>query len=207
MLLLLIELLKEITYDKNNLTTRFNKPFINLCVIIIKSKDMKRILSILIVGLFLISGSGTALADHHRHYKFGSGYTEYRHSKHHDDDDDYKKHFKKQREKEKKYYKKQREREKKYYKKVYGHKHRHYDHDKQLRKMIRYAARGGRDVHVWRVSDDTYVVKYYRGGHYYTQRLYPYTGRYGSRGIINVNWSPESYWTLLPSININIPIN
>lgn len=170
---------------------------------------MKRIFSILIIGLFLISGSGTAFADHH-HYKFGRSISEYRHSKHHDDDDDdYKKHYKKHREKEKKYYKKLREREKKYYKKVYGHKHKHhgYDHDKQLRKMIRYAARGGRDVHVWRVSDDTYVVKYYRGGHYYTQRLYPYTGRYGSRGIINVNWSPESYWTLLPSININIPVN
>ena len=52
--------------------------------------------------------------------------------------------------------------------------------------MVAYAARGGRDVKVWRVSDDTYVVKYLcRGGRHYTQRLYPYSGRYGSRGVVN----------------------
>ena len=69
---------------------------------------------------------------------------------HYDDDDDYYKHLK-SRKAEKKYWKERRKIE---------HKYHHKDYDRQLRKMVAYAARGGRDVKVWRVSDDTYVVKY-----------------------------------------------
>ncbi len=153
---------------------------------------MRRIITSFILSLFIISGTGVAFADkHHKHHDRDR--YEYRH-KH---DDDYYKHMKKAHKAEKKYWKERRKIDRKYYK----------DYDRQLRKMVAYAARGGRDVRVWRVSDDTYLVKYYKGGRYYTQRLYPYSGRYGSRGVVNINWNPLSSWTLLPSININIPLD
>lgn len=79
--------------------------------------------------------------------------------------------------------------------------------DKQLRRMVAHAARGARDVRVWQIDRDTYIVRYLLGGRYYTQRLYPYTGRYGSRGVVSINWNPLSSWTLLPSINISLPID
>lgn len=163
---------------------------------------MRQLITTLILSLFIISGSGVAFADKHKHHDRDR--YEYRHDRRpgfgsHGKDyyKDREKHYKKARKDEKKYWKERKKAEHRYYK----------DHDRQLRKMIAYAARGGRDVRVWRVSDDTYLVKYYRGGHYYTQRLYPYSGRYGSRGVVNVNWNPLASWTLLPSININIPID
>lgn len=157
---------------------------------------MRRIITSLILSLFILSGTGVAFADKHKHHdKDRYGYRhDHRSYKH---DDDHYKHMKKARKAEEKYWKERRKMDRKYYR----------DHDHQLRKMVAYAARGGRDVRVWRISDDTYLVKYYRGGHYYTQRLYPYSGRYGSRGIVNVNWNPLSSWTLLPSINISIPFD
>ncbi len=163
---------------------------------------MRRIITSLILSLFILSGTGIAFADKHKHHDRDR--YEYSHDRRHsykhykyDDDDDYYKHMKKARKAEKKYWKERRKMEHRYYR----------DYDHQLRKMVAYAARGGRDVRVWRISDDTYLVKYYRGGRYYTQRLYPYSGRYGSRGIVNVNWNPLSSWTLLPSINISIPFD
>ncbi len=164
---------------------------------------MRRIITSLILSLFILSGTGVAFADKHKHhdrdrYEYRHDRRpSYKHHKHHDDDDDYYKHMKKARKAEKKYWKERRKMESKYYR----------DYDHALRKMVAHAARGGRDVRVWRISDDTYLVKYYRGGRYYTQRLYPYSGRYGSRGIVNVNWNPLSSWTLLPSINISIPFD
>lgn len=165
---------------------------------------MKRIFTALILSLFIMSGTGVAYADKHKHHdkdRYEHRHDrrpDYHHGKH---DKDYfkdrEKYYKKARKAEKKYWKERRKAEKHYYK----------DYDHRLRKMVAYAARGGRDVRVWRVNDDTYVVKYYRGGHYYTQHLYPYSGRYGSRGVVNVNWNPLSSWTLLPSININIPFD
>ncbi len=168
-------------------------------------KAMRRIITTIILSLFLMSGTCVAFADkHHKHhdkdryeYRYDRKHSSKHHKHHYDDDDDYYKHLKKARKAEKKYWKERRKIEHKYHK----------DYDRQLRKMVAYAARGGRDVRVWRVSDDTYVVKYLRGGRYYTQRLYPYSGRYGSRGVVNVNWNPLSSWTLLPSININIPLD
>lgn len=163
---------------------------------------MRRIITSLILSLFILSGTGVAFADKHKHHDRDR--YEYSHDRRHsykhykyDDDDDYYKHMKKARKAEKKYWKERRKMEHRYYR----------DYDHQLRKMVAYAARGGRDVRVWRISDDTYLVKYYRGGRYYTQRLYPYSGRYGSRGIVNVNWNPLASWTLLPSINISIPFD
>lgn len=43
----------------------------------------------------------------------------------------------------------------------------------RLGHMVRYATRGCHDVGVWQISHDTYIVKYRRGNHYYTQYLYP----------------------------------
>ena len=70
--------------------------------------------------------------------------------------------------------------------------------------MVSHATRGCRDVAVWQVDHDTYVVKYRRGKKYYTQYLYPYAGRYGDRSLISVNWQPLSPWTLIPPIQLNI---
>ncbi len=74
----------------------------------------------------------------------------------------------------------------------------------RLGHMVRYATRGCHDVGVWQISHDTYIVKYRRGNHYYTQYLYPYADRYGARNVISVNWAPQSPWTLIPPIQLNI---
>lgn len=80
------------------------------------------------------------------------------------------------------------------------------ERDPKFHKMIAKAAYGGTDVKVWRVSYDTYIVKYRKGRKWYTRRFYPYANRYDAPGVININWNPLSAWTLLPSVNINIPI-
>lgn len=74
----------------------------------------------------------------------------------------------------------------------------------RLSHMVRYATRGCRDVAVWQIDYDTYIVKYRRGNRYYTQYLYPYADRYGDRSLITVNWEPLSPWTLIPPIQLNI---
>ncbi len=74
-------------------------------------------------------------------------------------------------------------------------KHDRWCHDR-LKDMVSHATRGCHSVNVWRISDDTFVVKYNRGGKWYMQRLYPGNGRYGSpiRIIIDRNgeWYPYS---------------
>lgn len=74
----------------------------------------------------------------------------------------------------------------------------------RLPDMVRYATRGCHDVAVWQVSPDTYLVKYRRGRRWYTQYVYPYAERYGSPTLISVNWQPQSLWTLIPPIQLNI---
>ncbi len=74
----------------------------------------------------------------------------------------------------------------------------------RLPHMVRYATRGCHDVAVWQVSPDTYLVKYRRGGRWYTQYVYPYAERYGAPTLISVNWQPLSPWTLIPSVQLNI---
>ena len=74
----------------------------------------------------------------------------------------------------------------------------------RLSHMVRYATRGCRDVAVWQINPDTYIVKYRRGNRYYTQYLYPYDDIYGDRSLITVNWQPLSPWTLVPPIQLNI---
>lgn len=74
----------------------------------------------------------------------------------------------------------------------------------RLSSMVSHATRGCRDVAVWQVNPDTYIVKYRKGRRYYTQYLYPYSGRYGDCSLITVNWQPLSPWTLIPPIQLNI---
>ena len=98
-----------------------------------------------------------------------------------------------------------------------AHVHHHHPHPRphhyapappppppRLSHMVRYATRGCRDVAVWQIDYDTYIVKYRRGNRYYTQYLYPYADRYGDRSLITVNWQPLSPWTLIPPIQLNI---
>lgn len=80
------------------------------------------------------------------------------------------------------------------------------ERDPRFHSMIAYAINGGTDYRVWRISYDTYIVKYRKGRKWYTRRFYPYANRYDAPGVISINWNPLSAWTLLPSININIPI-
>lgn len=148
--------------------------------------DMKKLITIVLTALMLLGTSSSAFADHHRH---------------HDHDRDRKEWRKEMKKRHKKEYKKAKKARKEYYKRQHKYaRHR----DKELRKMIRHAARGGKNVAVWQVDDDTYVVKYLRGDHYYTQYLYPGSGRYGKRNSVSLNWNPQSAWTLLPSINLNL---
>lgn len=177
---------------------------------------MRRIISLILLSLFISTGSNVALADRHDHRRDNR---EWKSDRHHDKD---------RRHKEKQRYKKDRHdkrykhhdrdrgpviriysdyREPRHYRKPKPHKRYCYGYPAILPRMVAYAARGGRDVNVWQIDDDTYVVRYNCGGRYYTQRLYPNSKRYGARGLVNINWSPESYWLPLPSININIPFD
>lgn len=80
------------------------------------------------------------------------------------------------------------------------------ERDPRFHNMIAYAINGGTNYRVWRVNHDTYIVKYRKGRRWYTRRFYPYANRYDAPGLININWNPLQTWTLLPSVNINIPI-
>ena len=95
------------------------------------------------------------------------------------------------------------------------HRRPHYDnhnkkhgisssYKKQLNKMVKYATRGGRNVSIWQIDSDTFIIRYLLGNQYYTQRLYPGSKRYGARKLVNVNWTPLSSWSIIPPISINI---
>ncbi len=179
---------------------------------------MNKKLSILLVALIVSSFSLTAFADHHSNKNHDrKEYYDHRGPGNHGN----------KKQKDIKKLEKQREKE---YKKNHKHGYNppmpappsHYapprtprphhsayrplpaSYDRQFRRMVSYATRGARDISVWQISNDTFIVKYFRGGRYYTQYLYPYSGRYGSRSHISVNWSPNSLWELIPSINLNI---
>lgn len=173
---------------------------------------MRKIITYLLLALCFVAYSTPVLADkdkHHRdrieHGKF-SRVSKKRHDKHHDRDKDFKYKHKKHKDRydDDRYY---RHHKPKHYKHKDHYKHHSKHYSKKLKKMIKYACRGGRDIDVWEISPDVYVVRYYLNGHYYSQRLYPGSGRYGARGIVNVNWAPSPGWSLLPSININIPFD
>lgn len=79
-------------------------------------------------------------------------------------------------------------------------------YDRRLHDMVHHVSYGSPYVRVWQINPETYIVRYMRNGRYYTQRIYPYSGRYGGRNEVNINWSPETPWMLLPSFNINISL-
>lgn len=172
---------------------------------------MRRLISTLLLSLFLVSGN-IVFADRHDRKGHDKGRIEHRidRNKHHDkknDRDHNKRHDNHGRfDGHDRYSPKHNYREPKHNIRPQVRYHRPAP-DRELRRMVAYAARGGRDVRVWRIDEDTFIVKYLLGGRYYTQRLYPFSGRYGSRGVVNINWNPLSSWTLLPSINISLPIN
>lgn len=110
---------------------------------------------------------------------------------------------------------------------------RHHRYHPAMRDMVRHAARGGRNVVVWQVGPDTYMVRYLKGGHYYMRELYASSGRYGSpfRVVMDgpgrwyrhgnprhyyredgsslrvfLNGTPQNPWTLIPSIELNLSL-
>lgn len=94
-----------------------------------------------------------------------------------------------------------------------GHAPRHYNHayhypnysvHDNLGYMVSRVTRGGSDVNVWQVDPNTYVVKFRRGPRMYAQYLYPYEGRYGACNAISLDWAPLSPWSLIPSVHLNI---
>lgn len=79
----------------------------------------------------------------------------------------------------------------------------------RLASMVGYATRGCSNVDVWQVDPNTFVVRYFRNGRYYTQYLYPYANRYGNIELLGGGWSPLSGWISIPlgslgSLNINL---
>lgn len=74
----------------------------------------------------------------------------------------------------------------------------------RLNGMLKKVTKGCRDVDVWQVDYDTYVVRYRKGNRLYTRYIYPERGAYGRPNLISVNWTPMAPWNLLPPIQLNI---
>lgn len=99
--------------------------------------------------------------------------------------------------------------------------------------MVRHASKGGRNVVVWQVGPDTYMVRYFKGGHYYMRELYASSGRYGapfrvvrdgpgrwhrhgnrrhyyreegSSLRVFLNGTAQNPWTLIPSVELNLSL-
>lgn len=162
---------------------------------------MRRLIVSTLLSLFLISGTGLAFADHHRGGDHEKGRKEQRyHKKRHDH----------------KHGKEVHNRHRPqlppslpaYRPKHHNHAYhyQHYSIHDNLAYMVSRITRGGRDVNVWQVNPNTYVVRFRKGNHLYAQYLYPYEGRYGKRNTISVNWVPQSPWALIPSIHLNIDL-
>ena len=74
----------------------------------------------------------------------------------------------------------------------------------RLGHMVSRAARGARNVSVWQVDNNTYVVRYFKKGRYYTRYLYPYANRYGAVQVLAPAWQPLSSWFTVPSVQVNL---
>lgn len=75
-----------------------------------------------------------------------------------------------------------------------------------LSRMVMNTLCGGQLIDLWQISPDTFMMKYRIGNSYYSRSLYPYSNSYGSQSRISVGWSPSSFMTLIPSINLNISL-
>lgn len=174
--------------------------------------------SLLLSSVLLLGCSVSAFAkdkkhdhknDHNRYEQYQKDkshrndkhYDNYLSTRHYDRD----KYDKKAREKwEKEQKKRYKAQEKRYHEREKFMRKYHHDRQRDFWEMVRYVSRGGRDVRVWQISDDAYIVRYLLGGRYYTQRIYPYSGRYGGRSVININWTPSASWLFIPEINIHL---
>lgn len=108
---------------------------------------------------------------------------------------------------------------------------RPHNHPPRLGYMVNHAMRGGRYDNVWMVAPGQYAVRYMLNGLWYMQYIWPETGVYGTpfRVVMNapgqwyaygnrnqwyyddgpslrisLNGTPQTPWTLVPSIELNI---
>lgn len=110
--------------------------------------------------------------------------------------------YEKDRYKAQKRYEKDREKYYKQQRKFYRHYHQ--DRVRDFWGMVNYAIGGGRYDNVWQISDDVYMVRYWKNGRMYVRTINPYTSYYGAPSIISSSWSPNPLWMLLPHVNVNI---
>lgn len=176
---------------------------------------MKKLLSTLLLVVFLAGTSVTATASQKGH---NDNRQEQRHSDRHSDkqrekDDKQREKDAKRREQEQKKIQQIREKAHKHQahmQRGYGanmhamHKHQlkmEQRYERRLHDMVRHSTYGGRDIALWQIDHDTFIVRYFKDGRYYTRRLYPYTGRYGMTYEVATSWLPQTPW-----ININISL-
>ena len=164
----------------------------------------------LILSLFLTLGCGTAYSRYHDRHGHRERYEQRDHhgnkgEKHGHGKKDFKHHGKK------------------IDKREYNHRYDHHKHNKwehrrprrihhnappppppRLPHMVRHATRGCRDIAVWQIDYDTYIVRYRKGNLFYTRRFYPYINSFDKPRLVSVNWMPQSPWIAIPSIHLNI---
>lgn len=171
---------------------------------------MRRIVTSLLLSLFILSGTGVAFAD--RHHDRDHDRKEYRHNDRRHDNG-HRKENKKEKHGKKWNAPKPTPRHNAMPTPPREHTARHtppppprHDFHANLGPMVRHAGRGARDIDVWQINADTYVMRYRVGRHFYTRYLYPGSGRYGRPSLISVNWSPMTPWIPVPTISLNINI-
>lgn len=74
----------------------------------------------------------------------------------------------------------------------------------RLMEMVKHTTRGCKDVNVFRVNRDTYVVRYRKGHKIYARYLYPFDNRYGAKNVVTMNWIPQVPDVEIPPIQINL---
>lgn len=76
----------------------------------------------------------------------------------------------------------------------------------RLMEMVKHTTRGCKDVNVFRVNRDTYVVRYRKGHKIYARYLYPFDNRYGAKNVVTMNWIPQVPYVEIPPIQINLSL-
>lgn len=174
---------------------------------------MKKVISLLLLSLVLSAGSFSVSAKdkHHDHHKDSKHRYEYYkdhdhgHKYHHMKD--YAKDMRKlEKERYKRYNKYHKDRDKYYKRQHKFYRHYHSDRVRDFWGMVYHAAGGAHNVSVWQISDDCYMVRYYRNGRMYIRTLNPYTSIYGAPSLVSNSWNPNPLWMLLPRVNINIDL-
>ncbi len=172
---------------------------------------MRTFFTTLIVALFLSLGSVSSYAGNDHGHRHEPPRREHHDKKHKKDKKKYKKDWEKQQKKWEKEQKKRAKEMRKHHHNPPRHSaprpgHGHHGHPDRLGYMVKHATKGCHDVRVWRIDDDSYIVRYRKGRKHYTRRIYPYSNRYGAITLINSNWQPLAPWVAIPPIQININI-